>query len=220
MFYHMVAPHLARPTTEVLHPLGEFAVATLRVADYDVADAPGSLTMAKLSTPPSDELTAEIDGATEWLALPADEILLAALSRTIARTLGEGIVLIDIAASERGRLLDAVPIMCATAHQASATEVLGNVHAALASASERVAADTSEVYFNYIGEAPEQTDPVKETPAGLGHALEVRVYRADGDVRVDWWYDTSRFDSYTIEELSEQFPLALFEMTSDALPPQ
>ncbi len=56
-------------------------------------------------------------------------------------------------------------------------------------------------------------------PPGLGHALEVRVYRADGDVHVDWWYDTSRFESYTVQELTEQFPLALFEMTSDALPP-
>jgi hypothetical protein len=217
MFDHMVAPYLVTPTAEVLRPLGEFAIATLRVADYDVADAPGS--MAKQSTPPSDELTAELDGATEWLALPPDEILLAALSRTIARTLGEGIVLVDVA-SDRGCLLDAVPIVCATPRQADATEVLGNVHHALASASERDGADTSEVYFNYIGETPEQTVPVQETPPGLKHALEMRVYRAGGDVHVDWWYDTSRFESYTVEELAEQFPLALFEMTSDALAPQ
>ena len=215
----MVAPYMATPTTAALHPLGAFALATVRVTDYDVADASRSASMAKLSTPTSEELTAELDGATQWLALPADEILLAALTRTIARTLGSGLVHVDIA-SERGSLLDAVPMVCATAQQAGATEVLANVHRALASASEHVAAAPSEVYFNYIGEAPGQTVPVEETPPGLGHALEVRVYRAAGDVHIDWWYDTSRFESYTIEELTEQFSLALIEMTSDALPPQ
>ena len=215
----MVAPYLATPTTEVLHPLGAFALATVRLTDYDVADATRSAGMAKLSTPASEELTAELDGAVDWLALPADEILLAALTRTIARTLGEGLVHFDIA-SERGSLLDAVPMVCATAHQLSATAVLAAVHRALAGASEHVAAEPSEVYFNYIGEAPVESVPVEETPPGLGHALEVRVYRAAGDVHIDWWYDTSRFESYTVEELTEQFSRALIEMTSDALPPQ
>lgn len=214
----MVAPYTATPTTEVLHPLGEFAPATVCVPDYAVGDGTRTADMAKLSTPPSDELTAELDGATEWLDLPADEILLAALTRTIARTLGEGIVRMDIA-SERGSLLDAVPMLCATARAASATEVLGNVRRALGGASEHVAAEPSDVYFNYIGEAPEETAPVQETPPGLGHALEVRVYRAAGDLHVDWWYDKGRFESYTITELTEQFSLALVEMTSDALPP-
>ncbi|UUO00306.1 hypothetical protein M4D79_14710 [Mycolicibacterium novocastrense] len=213
----MVAPYLASPT-EVLHPLGEFATATVRSTDYDAADARASAGMVKVSTPASEELTAELDGATEWLGLPADEILLAALSRTIARTLGEGLVRVDIA-SERGSLLDAVPLVCVTGQHASATDVLASVHQTLAAASEREVAASPEVYFNYIGELPSDTVPVQETPPGLGHALEVRVYRAGGEVRVDWWYDTSRFEQYTVEELSEQFPLALVEMTSDALPP-
>ncbi|MFV9636214.1 hypothetical protein [Mycobacterium neumannii] len=213
----MVAPYLASPT-EVLRPLAEFATAMVRVTDYDAADAGASASMVKVSTPASDELTAELDGATEGLGLPADEILVAALSRTIARTLGEGLVRVDIA-SERGSLLDAVPLVCVAGQHASATEVLASVHQTLAAASEREVAASPEVYFNYIGESPSDTVPVQETPPGLGHALEVRVYRAGGDVQIDWWYDTSRFEQYTIEELSEQFPLALVEMTSDALPP-
>ncbi|KUI46138.1 hypothetical protein AU198_00870 [Mycobacterium sp. GA-1199] len=213
----MVAPYLASPT-EVLRPLGEFATATVRSTDYDAADAGASAGMVKVSTPASEELTAELDGAAEWLGLPADEILLAALSRAIARTLGEGLVRVDIA-SERGSLLDAVPLVCVTGQHASATEVLASVHQTLAAASEREVAASPEVYFNYIGDLPSDTVPVQETPPGLGHALEVRVYRAAGEVRVDWWYDTSRFEQYTVEELSEQFPLALVEMTSDALPP-
>ena len=41
---------------------------------------------------------------------------------------------------------------------------------------------------------------------------------ADGLVQLDWWYDTRSFDSYTVEELAEQFPLALIELTSEAMP--
>jgi hypothetical protein len=215
----MVAPDLATPTTEVLNPFGEFATATTRVVDYPTADPSRSAEMGRVSTPDTTELTAELDGATSWLDVPADEVLLAALARTIARTLGDGVVPVDVA-SERRCLLDAVPLICATAQQASATEVLGGVHHALATASESSANGPSEVYFNYIGAVPEETVPVQKTPPALGHALEVRIYRAADLVHVDWWYDTSRFDPYTIEELAEQFPLALFEMTSDAAAPR
>jgi hypothetical protein len=53
-----------------------------------------------------------------------------------------------------------------------------------------------------------------------GHALEVRVYRTGDDlVQTDWWYDTRRLDRYTVEEMTEQFPLALIDLTSDAVPP-
>jgi hypothetical protein len=78
----------------------------------------------------------------------------------------------------------------------------------------------SEVYFNYLGEVPEESVPmpVQEAPPGLGHALEMRVYRVEERVHVDWWYDTSHFEPYTVEELCEQFLLSVYEMTSDALP--
>jgi hypothetical protein len=214
----MVAPYMATPTTEVLSPFGEFASATIQVADYEPAEGSRSAVMARLSTPATSELTAELDGATLWLGVPPDEILLAALARTIARSLGDGIVPLDIA-SERRSLLDAVPLVCATPRQATSTEVLGGVQRALAAASESPAHAPSEVYFNYIGTVLDESSTVEQTPPGLAHALEVRIYRTGGLVHVDWWYDTSRFERYTVEELTEQFPLALFEMTSDALPP-
>jgi hypothetical protein len=214
----MVAPHLATPTTEVLNPYGEIATATIHVVDYPTADASRSATMARLSTPDTTELTAELDGATAWLGVPSDEILLAALARTIARTIGDGVVPVDIA-SERRCLLDGVAMVCAASQQASATEVLGGVHHALAAASESAAPGPSEVYFNYIGAVPEETVRVQDTPPALGHALELRIYRSADLLHVDWWYDTGRFDPYTVEELTEQFPLALVEMTSDAAAP-
>ena len=88
--------------------------------------------------------------------------------------------------------------------------------------------------FSYIGAIPDlpalgddvavQFDsdtalPVREVIPGLGHAIEFRVFRSAGVLHLDWWYDTTRLDRYTVEELTEQFPLALFEMTSDAAAP-
>ena len=35
-------------------------------------------------------------------------------------------------------------------------------------------------------------------------------------MQLDWWYDTRSFDAYTVEELAEQLPLALIELTSEA----
>jgi hypothetical protein len=212
----MVAPYLLTPGSEVQNPFGELATATVSVVDYALTDAGRPAAMARVSTQPSTVSTAELDGATHQLRVAGDEILLAALARTIARTLGDGIVPVDIASAGRP-MLDAVSLVCATARQASGTEVLGGVHRALATATENAADRPSEVYFNYIGAVADGPQPVQETPPALGHALEVRVYRTGGLVHVDWWYDTSRFERYTIEELSEQFTLSLYEMTSDAL---
>ena len=215
----MVASQLHRTAKEAFNSVTEFALATIHIVDYDTPDASRPAGMVRLSTPDTEELTAELDGATEYLGVPADEILLAALSRTIAKTLGDGTVPVDVA-SERGSLLDGVPLVCATAQQSDATDVLRGVHHVLASATESTADGMSEMYFNYVGEVPEDSVPVpvQETPPGLGHALEMRIYRVAGLVHVDWWYDTSRFEPYTVEELAEQFPRALYEMTTDALP--
>jgi hypothetical protein len=211
---YMVAPYVADQTSELTYPVDTLASPTLRVVDHDIAGGTSPV-LAKLSTRPSDEVTAEVDGATEWLGVAADEILLAALGRTIARTIGDGVVAVDVT-GERRWLLHAIPLVCASAQQASATDMLGNVHRMLAAVPAHAASMQAEVFLNYIGTMPDGTTPMYETPPGLGYALELRVYRTDGLLHLDWWYDTTRFDSYTVEELTEQFPFALFEMTSDA----
>ncbi|HEX9834174.1 MAG TPA: hypothetical protein VGA66_14060 [Mycobacterium sp.] len=215
----MVASQLPMTAKEAFDSVTECVTATVRIVDYDAPDVTRPAGMVRLATPDTEELTAELDGATEWLGVASDEILLAALARTIAKTLGDGTVPVDVA-SERGSMLDAVPLVCATAQQADATEMLRGVHDILASATESTADGMSQVYVNYLGEVPDEAVPVlvQETPPGLGHALEMRVYRTEGRVHVDWWYDTSQFEPYTVEELAEQFPRALYEMTSDALP--
>ena len=219
----MVAPQLPTTANEVLEAVSdavsEREMTAIHILDYDAPDVSRPAGMARVSTTDTEELTAELDGATEWLGVASDEILLAALARTIARTLGEGTVAVDIA-SQRGSMLDAVPLLCATARQVDTSEMLRSVSAILASAKESTADGMSAMYFNYLGEVPEDAVPVpvQETPPGLGHALEMRVYRTAGLVHVDWWYDTSQFEPYTVEELAEQFPRALYEMTTDALP--
>jgi hypothetical protein len=215
---NMVAPYMARPSGEVMNPFGDFATATLHVADYDIADGTASSTMAKLSTPATGELAAELDGAASSLGVAPDEIVLAALGRTIARVIGDGVAAVDVAGDRRW-LLHAVPLICATSQQASATEVLAGVHRALTTAPNHGALAASEILVNYVGAVSEETMPIHETPPGLGHALELRVYRAAGLLHIDWWYDTSRFERYTVEELTEQFPFALVDMTSDAAAP-
>jgi hypothetical protein len=217
---YMVAPYLADQTKEskeLMYPVDYLAMPTLRVVDHDIADGTSPV-LAKLSATATDEMTAEIDGATDWLGLAADEVVLAALGRTIARTIGEGVVAVDIT-GERRWLLHAIPLICATTQQASPTEMLGNVHRMLGAVPAHAASPPSEVFLNYIGTLPDGATPMYETPPGLGYALELRVYRTDGQLHLDWWYDTSRFDRYTVEELTEQFPFALFEMTSDAVAP-
>jgi len=213
----MVASYLADQTDDLMYLADNLAMPTLRVADHDIA-AGTSPVLAKLSTPASDEVTAEVDGATEWLGLAADEILLAALGRTIARTIGEGVVAVDVTGEARW-LLHAIPLTCATAQQVSPTAMLGDVHRMFVAGPPRGTLLQSETFVNYVGTMPDGTKPTYETPPGLGYALELRVYRTDGLLHLDWWFDTNRFDRYTVEELSEQFPFALFEMTSDAAAP-
>jgi hypothetical protein len=213
----MVAPYLAGHSSDLRYSVNNKAMPTLRVVDHDIAEGTAPV-LEKLSTPVSDELTAEVEGATDWLGLAADEIMLAALGRTIARTIGDGVVAVDVT-GERRWLLHAIPLVCATSQQLSPTEMLSSVHGLLGAVSTHAASLPSEIFLNYIGTLPDGTIPTYETPPGLGYALELRVYRTGGQLHLDWWYDTTRFDRYTVEELTEQFPFGLFEMTSDAAAP-
>ena len=167
-----------------MYPADNLTMPTLRVVDHDIAEGTSPV-LDILSTLPSDEVTAEVDGATEWLGLAADEILLAALGRTIARTIGDGVVAVDVT-GERRWLLLAIRLLCATAQQASATEMLGNVHRMLSAVPAHAASLPSEIFLNYVGTLPKGTTPMYETPPGLGYALELRVYRTDGSTATRW----------------------------------
>lgn len=185
--------------------IAEFASSPLRIVDHETPDAPQAEDFSKHSAPLNSVLTAELDGAQWYLGVAGEEILLAALGLAIARTIGEGVVTVDVAGHS-----GAVPLACTSAGLATATESLGTVHRTLAAgpvAPKLAAHPPSEICFAYLGTEP-----------GLRHALELRAYRADDLVQLDWWYDTRGFDRHTVEELAEQLPLALIELTSEASP--
>lgn len=214
----MVAPHLAKP-----HDFAtDVAVAALRMRITD-RDAPHGVHLGnpvRLSAPLDTVLTLELDGAAFALGVAADELLLAALGRTVARTMGEGTVAVDVARD--GRAVPAlVDLRCVGAGQVDATEMVVTTHHALTDLpAGRLGGffgdrePVAEVFFNYVG-----TTPARSTEAPLlGHALEIRAYRDNGVMRVDWWFDSDRFDHATVQEFAEQFPFALIELTSEAVP--
>jgi hypothetical protein len=199
------------------------AIVDLRLVDHQAAGPPRPDDMAKVAAPLTSSLTAELDGAQCYLDVPADAILLAAISRTIARTIGDTDLAVDVDAGGECTVV----VACVSARNASATEVLRAVHRSLAAAHHHAAAapvQSSDVFFSYrrtvAGPVSHDVLPPHELLPSSGHALEVRVYRtADDRVQMDWWYDTRRLDRYTVEEMTEQFPLALIDLTSDGVPP-
>jgi hypothetical protein len=194
------------------------AITTLPVFDHEVTGRPRPDDLARIPALLTSTLTAELDGAQGQLNVPAEEILLAALSRTIARTFGDADLAVDVTAD--GPFTAVLP--CRGARSADATEVLQAVHRSLAAAQYGVR-PSSDVLFYYAGAVSEPVSHVAlaphEMPPSLGHALEVRVHRIADCVQMDWWYDSRRLDRSTVEELTEQFPLALIDVTSDAAPP-
>ncbi|ORV87421.1 hypothetical protein [Mycolicibacterium iranicum] len=201
----MVAPYIS---DEVKQRPVHNAPVTLDVFDHPTVDTlPAQL--EKFGTSPSSELTEEVDAAAEWLGVQVEEILLAALGRTLGRTRGEGTVTVDVTGGHRW-LSHPVTLICSDAQPMGPTEMLQGAHSALAAAPGRASAQ-SELLLNVV--AAELPD----VPAG--RALEVRAQRVDGLLQIDWFYDASRFDAYSIEEMAEQFPLAVIEITSDAAAP-
>ncbi|ANI39831.1 hypothetical protein [Mycolicibacterium vaccae] len=163
----------------------------------------------KFGTEPSSELTEELDGAAEWLGVPVEEILLAALGRTFGRTRGDGSVAVDVTGGHRW-LNHPVSVTCAAGPETGPTEMLQSAHSALAGAPGHPVAQC-EVLLNIA-------DGADEGPSA--RALELRVQRVHDLLRIDWWYDESRLDAYSVQEMAEQFPLAVIEITSDAAAPR
>ena len=80
----MVAPRLAKPrglATDVAVP-----ALRMRVADRDAPLGPHPGNPVRLSAPLDTVLSLELDGAAFALGVAADELLLAALGRAVART--------------------------------------------------------------------------------------------------------------------------------------
>jgi hypothetical protein len=180
----------------------------MRVTDYDIAGRPRPGDLAKFSAPLTGVLTDELDEAQRSIGVTTEEILLAALGRTIARTIGQGVVAVDFASGTQ--TASTLGLRCSSADDSSADEMLAAVHRELTAAPSRGTGSPAEVLISYRGSAPEL--------ACFDHALEIRIYREGGVMHLDWRYDSRQFASYTVQELTEQFPLALIELTSEAAP--
>lgn len=192
----------------------------LRVADYDFDDDDDSagipFVMSRLEAPMSQVIIDEVDGASRYLTLDVEILLIAALGRAIDRVIGPGQIVLDVvAAHERAggalAVVRRIPLQSVSCDTVPATEMLGSV----CDAFGQVIADpdhVSEALFSY------GMTPINGSHPGPAHLLELRAYRGDGLLQLDWWYASSRFSANTIEELAEQFTLAAIELTAEAEP--
>lgn len=196
----MVAPTVASVSGPVI-----------QVADHDADGAPGHDELAQVSAPLSVVLSDEFDGAVANLQVTADVLLLAALGRAVERTLGAGFLAVEIADGVYAGGL--VVLRCVSARDTDATTTVLEATQALSpnSVPAAEALPAAAVLLSPAGTAPVELTAVR--------ALQLSSHRRNGVMHLDWWYDSRRFDRYTIEELAEQFPLALIELTSEAVAP-
>lgn len=78
--------------------------ATVRLADSGVTDAPAAGDLSRLAIALTPEQTSQIDNARRVLQASTEEILLAALARGLAVTVGEGVATVDLAGAGRSVL--------------------------------------------------------------------------------------------------------------------
>ena len=200
----MVAPYMA---DEVRNTLVASAPESLVVVDHAAGDG-AARHFENVVTAPSSELSAELDASAEWLGVTVEEILLAALGRTFGRTRGDGAVVVDVAGGQPG-VCRRVSLLCAAGAPMGPTEMLQGAHNSLAAASGHPDAH-SEILLDVTGGSATGQSP---------RALELRVARMADGLQIQWCYDPGRLDRYSVEEMAEQFPLALIEITSDAAAP-
>ena len=118
---------------------------TLRIGS-EVTEPPAVANLARVSSALTASQTREIDDARRRSTLPIEEMLLGALSRTIAATIGDGAVAVDLGGEGRSVLkpdvdlrrtvgwfttLYPVALTCATGQSVSASQLLDGVHKTL-----------------------------------------------------------------------------------------
>lgn len=197
----MVAPLLTNPSNKV------------RVVDEEISGSPHPDDVVSYSAPLTDVVTAELDGALEVIGYSVEEVLLAALGRSIARTIGVGVATVSGLTA-----VHPIELCCLTDRDVDADGLLAGVRRALAAASQTgPAPGSADVVFSYLGMPPDSA--LGALQLADGPALGVLAYRADGVVQTDWWYDGRRLEPGTVEELAAQFRLGVIELTSEATAP-
>ncbi|MFN3006466.1 polyketide synthase [Mycolicibacterium wolinskyi] len=173
---------------------------TCWIADHATATPPRPVDLSTTSNVLDSVLAAELHGARAAMGCAAEDILVAALGRTVARVIGDGILVVDVDTHDGASRRVAVP--CVSQRGLSGSELLATAR----SATTGTAPIGAAVRIGY-GEG------VFAEPGE--YLLELRVHPGPaGGLTVDWSFDVRSFDAYTVEELAEQFPSALIEVTS------
>ena len=193
--------------------------ANMQLTDYDTVGPAPVDDLTQVAAPLSAVLTQELDGAAAVLGLTSDEILLAALGRAIQRTIGNGTVAVDIPGY--GTSVHSVAVQCAAPELVAADDMLASVHRELERLSihRMVHGVPNDTRAQALANVLFATGEVATSLAHLGHVLELRAHRVGDVMALDWWFDARSFEAYTVQELAEQLPLALIELTSEATPP-
>ncbi|MDV3124743.1 hypothetical protein M1247_07455 [Mycobacterium sp. 21AC1] len=188
--------------------LADSSCVTCWFADYSAVTPARPTDIARLSSKLDDVLAAELAGAQEAMGATAEEILLAALARSVARTMGNGVLTVDVDNTPDNEGFR-VGLRCDSRRDLSGPELLAATRDAV-DARGHVECPRADVRFSY------QKSAARPAEDGA-HPLSLYAYTDAGPVagiRLDWTFDARSFDWNTVEELSEQFPLALIEVTS------
>lgn len=246
--------------------VGVAKTSTLSVAGPAAPEPPGAEDLVRLSAALSAAETGEVDDARRRLRLPVEELLLAALARTVATAVGDGAVTVDLGGRGRSVLkpdvdlqrtvgwfttIHPVVLTAASAQRVGAQQLLDEVRDTLKAvphygigygllrylyaptAKVLGATRSADVLFTHVGTIPDapadqpadapvrfDTDtvmPIRDALPGLGHALELRVYRSAGVLHLDWWYDSRRLGPTDVETFARQYSSALLELVRDAV---
>ena len=171
------------------------------IADRDTSGPPLSADLVTLCTELDEVLTAEVHGAATAMGCTAEDLLVAALARAIARAIGEGILVIDIATDRERAGFRRVGLPCVSRRGLSGPELLAATH----TGADRTDHRAADVGFSYCA----------STVVAAGYPLSMHVEPdTEATMVLQWCFDTRGFDRYTVDELAEQFPLALIEVCS------
>ncbi|HEX5144247.1 MAG TPA: hypothetical protein VFW21_10295, partial [Mycobacterium sp.] len=185
------------------------------ITDHHTVGVPGATDMAHLPRLLSSVLADELSGAAGDLGVTPDEILLAAFGRAISRTIGDGLLSVDL---DTGNWSGRGALSCAGPGEMSAAELLATVCAAVRVAAAPAPGTPTDIRLCYRSADAHPVNPEAGTGTGSACLLALHATHDDaGQVVLDWWYDARGFAPYTVEELAEQFPLALVEIASEAV---
>ncbi len=174
------------------------------IVDHLVAGSPAPIHIAGLSHPLDDVLAAELAGTQADLPAAGEEILLAALGGAVARTVGDGLLDMDVDIDAGGQpTVGHAALRCQASPGQYGRRLLTAGREALSGVQPAPARTyRSDVRFSYRTAVP---GPAPDT----GHLLALHACHRPGVVDLDWWYDARSFDRGTVEEIAAQFPLAL-----------